>query len=157
MEIVGSVVLACVTLVLAGFALCQSGYNLWRFHFALARKRRSARAAIWGTSAEVAAKTALLLMEIITVLFLTMGVTPSDALLALGLRLPTTANRWLFMYGSQIQVIMGTLSFIGLNHSIKSCHFPREQQDVLVMPVVPVPPGSRIADHSIRQGEGRKP
>jgi hypothetical protein len=125
-HIIITTILSCVTIALASVAVCQGSYNLWRFGHSAARKRTAAHSAIYGTWVEIIAKSALVLMEIVTVLFLARGVTPVDILLMFGLHVPVDINRYLLLYGSQIQVILGTSGFIYLNHYVKSCHFPRE-------------------------------
>lgn len=152
-HIVITTMLSCITIALASVAVCQGSYNLWRFGHAAARKRGAAHSAIYGTWAEIIAKSALVLMEIVTVLFLARGVTPVDILLMFGLHLPVDINRYLLLYGSQIQVILGTSGFIYLNHHVKSCHFPREMETNAVTGIVP---GSR-RDNLVEPVEQRRP
>lgn len=119
MDIIISITLACIVIGLAGFAICQAGYNIWRFGLVHTR-----RVAVVGSTAQIVAKLALIIIEIIRILFLTAGTTPADTLIRLGFDVPVSANRWILLYGIEIQVIIGTLAFIWMNHAVKSCYFP---------------------------------
>lgn len=144
MHVVLIIFLACATIALATFAICQSAYNLWRFRWAAAARRESAPIAQRGMVAEIVAKSALCLIEVVTILYVAVGYVPTDVLSFVGLHVPTTMNRYLLFYGTQLQVIIGTVAFILTNHAIKGCHFPRDQSRKV--DPAPLAAGARKAD-----------